>query len=224
MDDWRVLGFEGPVSRELVRAAYCKLALAHHPDRGGDTAYFQRIAEAYHNVASISDEESGKEDSTDPPSPTWIADVPITALFARSWPTCDPTTRHRFRVRFCTETHTWQPPNCVVRVMSGPWSWPSEPYAKWRFEEKGASVPTLYLEMDSNNDDDHDDTQIITSPNGECVALVVPGVITDPCCTYRGVCPNTNLPWIVRWQHAQKVTQKGWERATTWVYLVETQN
>ncbi len=41
-----VLGLDDPVDREAIRKQYRRLAQRHHPDRGGDTATFQRLQEA----------------------------------------------------------------------------------------------------------------------------------------------------------------------------------
>lgn len=42
-----VLGLDRDCSSEQVRAAYHRLALIHHPDRGGERARFESICEAY---------------------------------------------------------------------------------------------------------------------------------------------------------------------------------
>lgn len=41
------LGLARGCTAEQVRAAYRRLALIHHPDRGGDRARFESICEAY---------------------------------------------------------------------------------------------------------------------------------------------------------------------------------
>lgn len=41
-----VLGLEGPVSDTQIKAQYRRLAMRHHPDRGGDPRTLQRINEA----------------------------------------------------------------------------------------------------------------------------------------------------------------------------------
>jgi hypothetical protein len=46
-DDLRVLGLSWPCSRDEIRAAYRRLALRTHPDRGGLAEVFRRINEAY---------------------------------------------------------------------------------------------------------------------------------------------------------------------------------
>lgn len=38
-----VLGLEDPVERDVIKRRYRRLAMEHHPDRGGDTAELQRI-------------------------------------------------------------------------------------------------------------------------------------------------------------------------------------
>jgi hypothetical protein len=42
-----VLGLRAPVSADDLRSAYRKLALQHHPDRGGVAAVFVRVTDAY---------------------------------------------------------------------------------------------------------------------------------------------------------------------------------
>ena len=41
------LGVPSDASDEVIRKAYRRLALTHHPDKGGDTESFKRCAEAY---------------------------------------------------------------------------------------------------------------------------------------------------------------------------------
>jgi hypothetical protein len=41
-----VLGLSDPVRRPEIKAAYRRLVMRHHPDRGGDTATLQRLNEA----------------------------------------------------------------------------------------------------------------------------------------------------------------------------------
>jgi DnaJ family protein A protein 2 len=47
-----VLGLDATASAEEVRAAYRKLALKHHPDRGGDKTEFQRVQAAYETASA----------------------------------------------------------------------------------------------------------------------------------------------------------------------------
>lgn len=53
-DYYQILGVERGAAADDIKSAYRKLASQHHPDRGGDTAKFQEIQEAY---ATLSDEQ-----------------------------------------------------------------------------------------------------------------------------------------------------------------------
>lgn len=46
-DYYNILGIAKTASQEEIKRAYRKLASQHHPDKGGDTAKFQQIEEAY---------------------------------------------------------------------------------------------------------------------------------------------------------------------------------
>lgn len=46
-DYFNILGVDASASEDQIRQAYKKLAMQHHPDRGGDSARFQEIQEAY---------------------------------------------------------------------------------------------------------------------------------------------------------------------------------
>jgi len=54
MDLYNVLGLDRTATADDIKRAYRKLASQHHPDKGGDTAKFQAIQEAY---ATLSDPE-----------------------------------------------------------------------------------------------------------------------------------------------------------------------
>lgn len=46
-DYYNILGLDSSASEDQIRQAYKRLAMQHHPDRGGDAARFQEIQEAY---------------------------------------------------------------------------------------------------------------------------------------------------------------------------------
>jgi curved DNA-binding protein len=64
MDHYAVLGVAKNATPDEIKKAYRKLASQHHPDKGGDTAKFQQLQEAY---AVLSDPE--KRQQYDNPTP-----------------------------------------------------------------------------------------------------------------------------------------------------------
>ena len=64
MDYYKTLGVNRNASPDEIKKAYRKLAGQHHPDKGGDTATFQKIQEAYE---TLSDPE--KKHQADNPNP-----------------------------------------------------------------------------------------------------------------------------------------------------------
>jgi len=50
MDYYSILGVKETATQEEIKKAYKKLAMKHHPDRGGDTALFQNISQAYDTI------------------------------------------------------------------------------------------------------------------------------------------------------------------------------
>jgi len=64
MDYYAVLGVERSASPDEIKKSYRKLASQYHPDKGGDTAKFQQIQEAY---ATLSDPQ--KRQMYDNPHP-----------------------------------------------------------------------------------------------------------------------------------------------------------
>jgi curved DNA-binding protein len=54
MDHYNTLGVDRSASPEDIKRAYRKLAGQHHPDKGGDTAKFQQIEEAYRTLSDDS--------------------------------------------------------------------------------------------------------------------------------------------------------------------------
>ena len=58
MDDYRILGLDKSASQDDAKQAYKKLALLHHPDRGGDPKNFAKITEAYQNIKNYNNLEN----------------------------------------------------------------------------------------------------------------------------------------------------------------------
>lgn len=50
MSHYETLGIEKNASAEEIKSAYRKLAMKHHPDRGGNEKMFQKITEAYETL------------------------------------------------------------------------------------------------------------------------------------------------------------------------------
>lgn len=52
MDYYKTLGVPQGATEDEIKKAYRKLAMKHHPDRGGDEAEFKKIKEAYERLTS----------------------------------------------------------------------------------------------------------------------------------------------------------------------------
>ena len=52
MDYYSTLGVDKTATSEEIKSAYRKLAMKHHPDRGGDEKQFQQITEAYETLSN----------------------------------------------------------------------------------------------------------------------------------------------------------------------------
>jgi len=66
MDHYRTLGVAKNATPDEIKKAYRKLASQHHPDKGGDTATFQKIEEAYR---ILSDPKSKEQYDNPMPGP-----------------------------------------------------------------------------------------------------------------------------------------------------------
>jgi len=64
MDYYNTLGVDRNASPDEIKKAYRKLAAQHHPDKGGDTATFQKIQEAYETLS-----DPQKKQQHDNPNP-----------------------------------------------------------------------------------------------------------------------------------------------------------
>lgn len=58
MDYYSILGVSKTASQDDIKKAYRKLAAKHHPDKGGNTAEFQKVQEAY---ATLGDDQKRAE-------------------------------------------------------------------------------------------------------------------------------------------------------------------
>jgi len=65
MDYYNTLGVEKTAAQDEIKKAYRKLASQHHPDKGGDTAQFQKIQVAYETLS-----DPNKRAEYDNPRPT----------------------------------------------------------------------------------------------------------------------------------------------------------
>lgn len=71
MDYYQTLGVDKTSSPDEIKKAYRKLASQHHPDKGGDTAMFQKIEEAYR----ILSDPQKKQEYDNPTRPFNFQDV-----------------------------------------------------------------------------------------------------------------------------------------------------
>ncbi|CAB4241741.1 chaperone protein DnaJ [uncultured Caudovirales phage] len=60
MNPYQILGLKSGASEEEVKQAYRKLAMKHHPDRGGNEEEFKKIKEAYEKITN-GDSASGQQ-------------------------------------------------------------------------------------------------------------------------------------------------------------------
>jgi DnaJ-class molecular chaperone len=56
-----VLGIPEGSSEQDVKRAYRRLAVTHHPDRGGDPKKFQEIKAAHDKLTGVADEEEERQ-------------------------------------------------------------------------------------------------------------------------------------------------------------------
>ncbi len=53
MDHYNTLGVPRDADHDTIKKAYRKLAMQHHPDKGGDPSEFQKISEAYDTLSDV---------------------------------------------------------------------------------------------------------------------------------------------------------------------------
>lgn len=59
MDPYQVLGIDRGADEDTVKKAYRKLAMKHHPDKGGDPEKFKEIQSAYDRITKGETEQQG---------------------------------------------------------------------------------------------------------------------------------------------------------------------
>ena len=71
MDHYKILGVAKTATPDEIKKAYRKLASQHHPDKGGDTAQFQKIQAAYDTLS-----DPNKREEYDNPRPQGMGGFP----------------------------------------------------------------------------------------------------------------------------------------------------
>ena len=78
MDYYEILGVARTATAEEIKTAYRKLAMKHHPDRGGDPAQFQEITTAYNTLS-----DAGKRAQYDAPAPQHFSADQFADIFSQ---------------------------------------------------------------------------------------------------------------------------------------------
>ena len=65
MNPYQILGLTSSATDEEVKQAYRKLAMKHHPDRGGNESEFKKIKEAYETITSGGNSPSDRDGFSD---------------------------------------------------------------------------------------------------------------------------------------------------------------
>lgn len=94
MDYYAILGVEKNATSAEIKKAYKKLAMQHHPDKGGDNAKFQSINEAY---SVLGDEH--KRSEYDRPSPSFNNPFNFNDIFTQHNPFGQSMAKQVYRTR-----------------------------------------------------------------------------------------------------------------------------
>ena len=65
-DPYKILGVSKNSNDKDIKSAYRKLAMTHHPDKGGDEKKFQEVTEAYNKIKTQQDRDNLERPSYDP--------------------------------------------------------------------------------------------------------------------------------------------------------------
>lgn len=84
MDYYQILGVGKNASQDDIKKAYRSLAMKHHPDRGGDTAKFKEIEEAYRTLSD--DQKRSEYDNPQPQGFQFGGGHPFEQMFGQGSP------------------------------------------------------------------------------------------------------------------------------------------
>jgi curved DNA-binding protein CbpA len=73
-----LLGIEQEAGSDEIRSAYLRLSKTYHPDRGGTSAFFRQLQQAYETLSDPSRRQAYDLSLTSPPQPTQTQGRPRT--------------------------------------------------------------------------------------------------------------------------------------------------
>jgi curved DNA-binding protein len=84
MDYYQILGVGKNASQDEIKKAYRSAAMKHHPDRGGDTAKFKEVEEAYRTLSD--DQKRSEYDNPQPQGFHFGGGHPFEQMFGQGSP------------------------------------------------------------------------------------------------------------------------------------------